>query len=71
MNKQVNLLLLLFITLFSYGQEVDEYTLLFKKEEPIKIKLKYSNKILNKKNLMILLLLFLRCHMSKMENGRI
>ena len=49
MNKQVNLLLLLFISLFSYAQEAGEYTLLFKNEEPIKIKLKYSNKILNKK----------------------
>lgn len=49
MNKQVNLLLLLFISLFSFGQNSDGYTLLFQNEEPLKIKLKYSNKEMNKK----------------------
>jgi len=49
MNKQVNLLLLLFISLFSYAQNADGYTLLFQNEEPLKIKLKYSNKEMNKK----------------------
>ena len=49
MNKQVNLLLLLFIGFFSFGQNSDGYTLLFQNEEPLKIKLKYSNKEMNKK----------------------
>jgi len=49
MNKQVNLLLLLFISVFSYAQNTDGYTLLFQNEEPLKIKLKYSNKEMNKK----------------------
>ena len=48
MNKQVNLLLLLFIGLFSFGQNSDGYTLLFQNEEPLKIKLKYHNKNLKK-----------------------
>jgi len=48
MNKQVNLLLLLFIGFFSFGQNSDGYTLLFQNEEPLKIKLKYHNKNLKK-----------------------
>ena len=49
MNKQVNLILILLISVFSYAQNTDGYTLLFKDEEPLKIKLKYSNKEMNKK----------------------
>jgi len=48
MNKQVNLLLLLLIGFFSFGQNSDGYTLLFQNEEPLKIKLKYHNKNLKK-----------------------
>ena len=49
MNKQVNLILILLISVFSYAQNTDGYTLLFQDEEPLKIKLKYSNKEMNKK----------------------
>ena len=49
MNKQVNLILILLISVFSFAQNTDGYTLLFKDEEPLKIKLKYSNKEMNKK----------------------
>ncbi|MBN09777.1 MAG: hypothetical protein CMC79_05355 [Flavobacteriaceae bacterium] len=48
MNKQVNLLLILLISVFSYSQDTSKYTDLFRDEEPLKIKLKYSNKELNK-----------------------
>jgi|TARA_B110000003_G_C16641670_1_gene530417 hypothetical protein len=49
MNKQVNLILILLISVFSYAQNTDGYTILFQGEEPLKIKLKYSNKEMNKK----------------------
>ena len=49
MNKQVNLILILLISFFSYAQNTDGYTILFQDEEPLKIKLKYSNKEMNKK----------------------
>jgi len=49
MNKQVNLILILLISVFSFAQNTDGYTLLFQEEEPLKIKLKYSNKEMNKK----------------------
>jgi hypothetical protein len=41
--------LILLISVFSFAQNTDGYTLLFQDEEPLKIKLKYSNKEMNKK----------------------
>ena len=49
MNKQLNLLLLLFLGLFLNAQDDNNLSALFQNEEPLKIKLNYSNKVMNKK----------------------
>ena len=49
MNKQLNLLLLLFLGLFLNAQDDTNLSALFQNEEPLKIKLNYSNKVMNKK----------------------
>ncbi len=42
MNKQLNLLLLLFLGLFLNAQDDNNLSALFQNEEPLKIKLNYS-----------------------------
>ena len=49
MNKQLNLLLLMFLGLFINAQEDSNLSALFQNDEPLKIKLNYSNKEMNKK----------------------
>ncbi|MBL30439.1 MAG: hypothetical protein CMC81_04290 [Flavobacteriaceae bacterium] len=49
MNKQLNLLLLMFLGLFINAQEDSDLSALFQNDEPLKIKLNYSNKEMNKK----------------------
>jgi len=49
MNKQLNLLLFLFLGLILNAQDDSNLSALFQIEEPLKIKLNYSNKVMNKK----------------------
>ena len=49
MNKQLNLLLFLFLGLILNAQDDSNLSALFQTEEPLKIKLNYSNKVMNKK----------------------
>ena len=49
MNKQLNLVLLMFLGLFLNAQEDSNLSALFQNDEPLKIKLNYSNKEMNKK----------------------
>ena len=49
MNKQLNLLLFLFLSALLNAQDDSNLSALFQNEEPLKIKLNYSNKVMNKK----------------------